>query len=87
MVTWYERREAEREEAKRAAAEAARYQRRHDVPVILDGGAVMEVLAIPSGRMVGAAIRHLQDVHAERGLATREEAVRELRAWAVEARI
>ncbi|NUW32675.1 hypothetical protein HTZ77_14710 [Nonomuraea sp. SMC257] len=79
---WYEEREREREETARAAREADGHRRRTDVPVVLDGGAVMDVLGLPPGPMVGAAIRHLQDVHAERGLTSREEAVRELRAWA-----
>ncbi|MEO3873762.1 hypothetical protein ABGB18_33545 [Nonomuraea sp. B12E4] len=48
----------------------------------LDGTAVMEVLGLSPGPMVGAAIRHLQDVRAERGMTSREEAVLELRAWA-----
>ncbi|MEQ4722953.1 hypothetical protein [Nonomuraea sp. B19D2] len=79
---WHEEREGQREEWARAAEEADKYRRRTDVPVILDGTAVMEVLGIPSGPMVGAAIRHLQDWHVERGSAAREEAVQELRAWA-----
>jgi hypothetical protein len=66
----------------RAAAERDRYVRRDDVPVVLDGRAVMEVLGIPPSPLVGAAIRHLQEVHLERGSLTPDEAATELRRWA-----
>jgi len=66
----------------RAAAERDRYVRRDDVPVVLDGRAVMEVLGIPSSPLVGAAIRHLQEVHLERGPLTPDAAATELRRWA-----
>lgn len=42
----------------------------------------MEVLGIPSSPLVGAAIRHLQEVHLERGSLTPDEAATELRRWA-----
>ncbi|MGW4406462.1 hypothetical protein ACWEJ6_20690 [Nonomuraea sp. NPDC004702] len=72
-----------REEADaRAAAERDRYARRDDVPVVLDGRTVMRMLGLPPSPMVGAAIRHLQEVHLERGPLTRDEAATELRRWA-----
>ncbi|MEV4370905.1 hypothetical protein AB0J71_27820 [Nonomuraea sp. NPDC049637] len=72
-----------REEADaRAAADRERYARRDDVPVVLDGRTVMRLLGLPPSPMVGAAIRHLQEVHLERGPLTRDEAVTELRRWA-----
>ena len=57
----------------RAAAERDRYIGRDDVPVVLDGKAVMQA---------GAAIRHLQEVYVERGPLTRDEAAAELWRWA-----
>ncbi|MFB9205037.1 hypothetical protein ACFFV7_27845 [Nonomuraea spiralis] len=73
---------AESEAEARAAAERDRYARRDDVPVVLDSGTVMRMLDIPPSPMVGAAIRHLQEVHLERGSLTRDEAATELRRWA-----
>ncbi|MGR6924484.1 hypothetical protein ACU635_60405 [[Actinomadura] parvosata] len=63
----------------RVAAERDKYVKRGDVPVILDGKAVMEVLGIPSSPLVGTAIRHLQEVHLQRGSLAFHEAVAELR--------
>ena len=79
---WEAARHAKEEADARAAAERDRYVRRDDVPVVLDGRAVMEVLGIPSSPLVGAAIRHLQEVHLERGSLTPDEAATELRRWA-----
>ncbi|MFI0448351.1 hypothetical protein [Actinomadura sp. 6N118] len=79
---WEAARRAQREADARAAAERETYVRRDDVPVVLDGRAVMDVLGIPASPLVGAAIRHLQEIHLERGSLTRDEAVAELRRWA-----
>ncbi|MFF5212660.1 hypothetical protein [Streptosporangium sp. NPDC000396] len=73
---------AQEEADARAAAERDRYTRRDDVPVVLDGRTVMQMLDIPPSPMVGTAIRHLQEVHLERGSLTRDEAATELRRWA-----
>lgn len=79
---WTEARRVQAEADAREAAERDRYVRRDDVPVVLDGKAVMEILGIPSSRQVGAAIRHLQEISLERGSLTAEEAAAELRSWA-----
>ncbi|GLZ09253.1 hypothetical protein Acsp03_67190 [Actinomadura sp. NBRC 104412] len=73
---------AKKEADARAATERDQYIRRDDVPVVLDGRAVMQVLDIPPSPMVGAAIRHLQEVYLEHGPLTRDEAATELRRWA-----
>ncbi|WP_431933453.1 hypothetical protein [Nonomuraea jabiensis] len=80
--TWEAARRAKQEADARAAAERDRYTRRDDVPVVLDGRTVMQMLDIRPSPMVGAAIRHLQEVHLERGSLTRDEAATELRRWA-----
>jgi poly(A) polymerase len=49
----------------------------------LDGNAIMELLQLPPGPLVGQAYRHLKEVRMERGPLPREEAVQELRAWAL----
>ncbi|GAA1409096.1 hypothetical protein GCM10009639_59380 [Kitasatospora putterlickiae] len=74
----------EQERAARAAAEFERSRRLPDVPVALDGKAIMELLGLPPGPLIGAATRHLQDLHLQRGPLSRETAVARLRAWAVE---
>ncbi len=48
----------------------------------LDGTAIMELLALPPGPLVGQASRHLLEVRMERGPLPREQAVAELHAWA-----
>ncbi|MFF4694655.1 hypothetical protein [Streptomyces chattanoogensis] len=81
---WCERVRAEREETERAAAERAKYERLSGVPVPLNGKDVMALLGIPQNRMIGAALRHLQELHLGHGPLSREEAEAALRAWAAE---
>ncbi|WP_312859571.1 CCA tRNA nucleotidyltransferase [Pseudonocardia xinjiangensis] len=50
----------------------------------LDGNAIMELLGVPPGPLVGKAYKHLLAVRMERGPLTREEAEAELRTWASE---
>ncbi|MDN5858729.1 MAG: CCA tRNA nucleotidyltransferase [Pseudonocardia sp.] len=50
----------------------------------LDGNAIMELLGIPPGPLVGKAYRHLLALRMERGPLERDEAVAELRRWAAE---
>ncbi len=47
----------------------------------LDGSAVMAVLGVPPGRVVGEAQAFLRDLRIERGAIGREAAVAALRAW------
>ncbi|MEW1914649.1 hypothetical protein AB0442_40810 [Kitasatospora sp. NPDC085895] len=79
---WHEEHLAEEERAVRAAAEFERSRRLADVPVALDGKAIMGLLGLPSGPWVGAATRHLQDLHLEHGPLSAEEAAFRLRIWA-----
>ncbi|MDD7941100.1 CCA tRNA nucleotidyltransferase [Actinomycetospora lutea] len=48
----------------------------------LDGNAIMELLGIPPGPLVGRAWRHLKDVRLERGPLDHDEAREELLRWA-----
>jgi poly(A) polymerase len=48
----------------------------------LDGNAIMELLGVPPGPVVGRAWRHLKELRLERGPLSREEAEAELLAWA-----
>ena len=48
----------------------------------LDGNAIMELLGIPPGPLVGRAWRHLKEVRLEQGPLDRDEAEAELRRWA-----
>lgn len=48
----------------------------------LDGTAIMELLQLPPGPLVGRAYRHLLEVRMERGPLAHEDAVAELHAWA-----
>ena len=48
----------------------------------LDGTAIMELLQLPPGPLVGQAYRHLLEVRMDRGPLPREQAELELRAWA-----
>jgi poly(A) polymerase len=50
----------------------------------LDGNAIMELLGIPPGPLVGKAYKHLLALRMERGPVSREEAEAELRTWAAE---
>jgi poly(A) polymerase len=47
----------------------------------LDGNAIMELLGVPPGPLVGAAWRFLKELRLDRGPLPREEAEAELRAW------
>ncbi|WP_020522693.1 CCA tRNA nucleotidyltransferase [Catelliglobosispora koreensis] len=48
----------------------------------LDGNAIMELLGIPPGPIVGKAWAHLKELRLERGPLSREDAEAELKAWA-----
>jgi poly(A) polymerase len=48
----------------------------------LDGNAIMELLGLPPGPLVGEAWRYLKELRLERGPLPHDEAVRELLAWA-----
>jgi poly(A) polymerase len=48
----------------------------------LDGNAIMELLGVPPGPIVGRAWRHLKELRLERGPLSHEEAAEELRRWA-----
>jgi len=50
----------------------------------LDGNAIMELLGVPPGPVVGEAWRHLKDLRLERGPLDRDEAEAELLRWARE---
>jgi poly(A) polymerase len=50
----------------------------------LDGNAIMELLGIPPGPLVGQAWRHLKELRLERGPLEHDEAVAALYAWAAE---
>ena len=50
----------------------------------LDGNEIMTILGIKPGPAVGAAYRHLLDLRLERGPMSHDEAVAELRRWAVD---
>jgi poly(A) polymerase len=50
----------------------------------LDGNAIMELLGIPPGPLVGRAWRHLKEVRLEQGPLDRDEAEAELRRWAAD---
>jgi poly(A) polymerase len=50
----------------------------------LDGNEVMEHLGLPPGREIGQALDHLMELRLERGPMEKDEAYRELDAWAAE---
>jgi poly(A) polymerase len=50
----------------------------------LDGNAIMELLGIPPGPVVGKAWKHLKDLRLDRGPLSRDEAEAELLRWARE---
>ncbi|MGP3987053.1 hypothetical protein [Streptomyces sp. 3N207] len=81
---WCAIEQAKREREARAAAERAVYERLPGVPAALNGKEIMALLGIPQGRTIGAAIRHLQQLHLDRGSLSREEAETELRTWATD---
>ncbi len=63
----------------------ARIQAEEDLARVrpdLDGNAIMELLGVPPGPVVGRAWRHLKELRLERGPLPREEAEAELLAWA-----
>ncbi len=47
----------------------------------LDGNAIMELLGVPPGPVVGRAWKHLKEVRMEQGPLSRDAAEAELRAW------
>ncbi len=52
----------------------------------LDGNAIMELLGVPPGPLVGQAWHHLKELRLERGPLDHDEAVAELLRWAAERR-
>jgi poly(A) polymerase len=48
----------------------------------LDGNAIMELLGLPPGPLVGQAWRYLKELRLDRGPLPRDEAEAELRRWA-----
>lgn len=50
----------------------------------LDGNAIMELLGLPPGPLVGQAWRHLRELRLDRGPLRHDEAVAELMRWATE---
>jgi poly(A) polymerase len=50
----------------------------------LDGNAIMELLGVPPGPLVGEAWRYLKELRLERGPLPHDEAVAELQRWAAE---
>jgi poly(A) polymerase len=63
----------------------ARIQAEEDLARVrpdLDGNAIMELLGIPSGPLVGKAWRHLKELRLDRGPLERAEAEAELMRWA-----
>lgn len=63
----------------------ARIQAEEDLARVrpdLDGNDIMQLLGVPPGPEVGRAWRHLKELRLERGPLSREEAEKELFAWA-----
>jgi poly(A) polymerase len=48
----------------------------------LDGNAIMTLLGVPPGPIVGRAWKHLKELRLDRGPLSRDEAEAELRRWA-----
>jgi poly(A) polymerase len=88
-VTTRNRRKAAQLAADYDALEAriARLQAEEDLARVrpdLDGNAIMELLGVPPGPIVGKAWRFLKELRLERGPLEREEAEAELLRWAAE---
>jgi poly(A) polymerase len=88
-VTTRNRRKADQLAADYDALEdrIARLQAEEDLARVrpdLDGNAIMELLGIPPGPVVGKAWRYMKDLRLERGPLSREEAEAELLRWARE---
>ncbi|MFJ7988398.1 hypothetical protein [Streptomyces sp. NPDC096351] len=79
---WYAAEQAARASREREAADRALSERLPGVPAALDGKQVIALLGIPPGRAVGAAVRHLQQLHLDHGPLSREAAESALLAWA-----
>jgi poly(A) polymerase len=65
----------------------ARIQAEEDLARVrpdLDGNAIMKLLGVPPGPVVGQAWRYLKDLRLDRGPLPREEAEAELFRWARE---
>jgi poly(A) polymerase len=65
----------------------ARLQAEEDLARVrpdLDGNAIMELLGVPPGPIVGQAWRHLKELRLDRGPLSRDEAEAELLRWARE---
>ncbi|NJC68846.1 CCA tRNA nucleotidyltransferase [Planosporangium thailandense] len=65
----------------------ARLQAEEDLAKVrpdLDGNAIMELLGIPPGPLVGQAWRHLKELRLERGPLEHDDAIAELLRWAAE---
>ncbi len=81
---WHAEQLAVQESAARAAAEFERHRRLPNVAVALDGKAIMDLLDLPPGPLIGAATRHLQELHLAQGPLSRDEAASRLRTWFAE---
>jgi poly(A) polymerase len=68
-------------------ARIARIEEEEDLARVrpdLDGNAIMQLLDLPPGPLVGQAWRHLKELRLDRGPLTHEDAVAELLRWAEE---
>ncbi|QKT08926.1 CCA tRNA nucleotidyltransferase [Gordonia sp. X0973] len=69
------------DDLERRIAEIAAAEDLQRVRPDLDGNAIMELLGIPPGPLVGKAWKHLKEVRLDRGPLDRDEAEAELRRW------
>jgi len=69
------------DDLERRIAELAEQEELRAIRPDLDGNAIMELLGIPAGPVVGQAYRHLLSLRMERGPLGPEAAEQELRAW------